>query len=550
MRRFGIQLLREAPSAPLRATANLAHAYQPLARELFSAAFACCWKELSESYRANLVQALKAAFVADVSPEISQALLNLAEFMEHDEGGGLPIEIDVLAELALKCRAYAKALYYKEREYATGKSSSCVEALIRINGKLDLPDAALGLLASCGAYDTPAHVDDGLDDSPYDQPKQHNDMYYSVMHNTGSAVPGADVQKIDFSVKSELWLAKLGAWTEALNLYETQLNNDPDDTSAVVGCMRCFAANAEWREVLDLADHHTLVSSEGSARADLQRKADRMCANAAWRLGQWGDLEKYAHQLVENETTLESSPIAVQASRDGIPIVDFDGAVYSAVLHIHEKSWAKAASAIDSARRAMDSRLAALMTESYGRAYRNMVSAQNIAEMEEIVDYLKLEDDISKSTMIHPANHPNLDQKRNKMLSVWKRRLAGCHEDAEVYDNILSIRSLVLRPEEAIDEKLHLSHLARQNERSKFGERVLLEPLEKMNADTNGECFGFGLPEQVALSCNWSGIKGKAGRTTIGRILDGDLTGIVPPYGEHHEELCNHLLQTAGSVER
>jgi serine/threonine-protein kinase mTOR len=97
---------------------------------------ASCWKELSVFNRTNLVPALKTAFVADVSPEISQALLNLAEFMEHDEGGGLPIEIDVLAELALKCRAYAIKLYYKEREYATGKSSSCVESLIRIYGKL------------------------------------------------------------------------------------------------------------------------------------------------------------------------------------------------------------------------------------------------------------------------------------------------------------------------------------------------------------------------------------------------------------------------------
>lgn len=78
MRRFSIQLLREAPSPALRATASLAHAYLPLARELFSAAFACCWKDLSESYRINLIDALKTAFSAAVSPEILQQLLNLA----------------------------------------------------------------------------------------------------------------------------------------------------------------------------------------------------------------------------------------------------------------------------------------------------------------------------------------------------------------------------------------------------------------------------------------------------------------------------------------
>lgn len=145
MRRFAIQLLREAPSPALRATTSLASAYQPLARELFSAAFACCWRELSGPYRENLVQALETAFKADVSPEILQALLNLAEFMEHDPSGGLPIDISILADLALKCRAYAKALHYKEREYSGGGSSSCVESLISINRKLDLQGEFLPL---------------------------------------------------------------------------------------------------------------------------------------------------------------------------------------------------------------------------------------------------------------------------------------------------------------------------------------------------------------------------------------------------------------------
>ncbi len=140
MRHFAIQLLREAPAPALRATAELAYAYQPLARELFSAAFACCWSELSDHYRADLVQSLKVAFFADASPEILQTLLNLAEYAERDGiPGGLPIEIDVLAELALKCRSYAKALHYKEREHEFGGGGNCIEDLITINRKLDLP---------------------------------------------------------------------------------------------------------------------------------------------------------------------------------------------------------------------------------------------------------------------------------------------------------------------------------------------------------------------------------------------------------------------------
>ena len=44
--------------------------------------------------------------------EILQSLLNLAEFMEHDVEA-LPISLSILAELAQKGHAYAKALHYR-----------------------------------------------------------------------------------------------------------------------------------------------------------------------------------------------------------------------------------------------------------------------------------------------------------------------------------------------------------------------------------------------------------------------------------------------------
>jgi len=145
MRRFAVQLLREAPSPALRACADLAQAYPPLARELFEAAFVSCWFELADHYQDNLVRSFETAFRSETIPqEILQTLLNLAEFMEHDVEA-LPIDIRVLAELAIKCRAYAKALHYKELEYKKDPKG-CVEALISINKKLDLSEAALGVL--------------------------------------------------------------------------------------------------------------------------------------------------------------------------------------------------------------------------------------------------------------------------------------------------------------------------------------------------------------------------------------------------------------------
>jgi serine/threonine-protein kinase mTOR len=72
-----------------------------------------CWTELDERARKELVTALEKALTVPDSPELSLAVLNLAEFMEHCEKGVLPITIKLLGDTAINCRAYAKALYYK-----------------------------------------------------------------------------------------------------------------------------------------------------------------------------------------------------------------------------------------------------------------------------------------------------------------------------------------------------------------------------------------------------------------------------------------------------
>lgn len=72
-----------------------------------------CWTELDETSRKELVSALERALKIPDASELSLAVLNLAEFLEHCEKGALPISIKLLGDTAIICRAYAKALYYK-----------------------------------------------------------------------------------------------------------------------------------------------------------------------------------------------------------------------------------------------------------------------------------------------------------------------------------------------------------------------------------------------------------------------------------------------------
>ena len=145
-RQFSIELLKESPSPALRACWTVAQQYTQLARDLFNASFVSCWTELDAGQQDELMESLHQALVVPDLPEITQTILNLAEFMEHCDRGPLPLEPSLLGEQAMKCRAYAKALHYKEAEFHREPSVPVLEALISINNKLGQKEAAAGLL--------------------------------------------------------------------------------------------------------------------------------------------------------------------------------------------------------------------------------------------------------------------------------------------------------------------------------------------------------------------------------------------------------------------
>lgn len=116
-----------------------------------------------------------------------------------------------------------------------------------------------------------------------------------------------------------------------------------------------------------------------------------------------------------------------------------------------------AADSIDCARKAMDARFTALMAESYNRAYPSMVTAQTLAEMEEIIELQKLEERSKGSSHRHPATKPDTGAARQRLLQVWRERLGGVRADAEVHSSILAVRSLILGPSEDSEATLTLS---------------------------------------------------------------------------------------------
>ncbi|XP_075459599.1 serine/threonine-protein kinase mTOR isoform X2 [Ascaphus truei] len=249
LRRLSVELLKDSSSPALRSCWSLAQAYNPLARDLFNAAFLSCWSELNEDQQDELIRSIELALTSQDIAEVTQTLLNLAEFMEHSDKGPLPLRDDngvvLLGERAAKCRAYAKALHYKELEFQKGLSPAILESLISINNKLQQPEAASGVLE------------------------------YAMKH----------FEELEIQAT---WYEKLHEWEDALLAYDKKIEANKDDSELMLGRMRCLEALGEWGQLhQQCCEKWTIVNEE------TQAKMARMAAAAAWGLGQWDSMEEY-----------------------------------------------------------------------------------------------------------------------------------------------------------------------------------------------------------------------------------------------------------------
>jgi len=251
MRRFSVELLKESPSHALRACASLAGVYQPLAKDLFNSAFVSCWTELYDQYQEELIRSIEKALTStNIPPDILQTLLNLAEFMEHDDKS-LPIDIRTLGRFAAKCHAFAKALHYKELEFEQDQNSQSVEALISINNQLQQSDAAIGILRRAQVY--------------------------------------GEVEL------KEAWFEKLQRWEEALAAYQKREKAEPDNFDIVTGKMRCLHALGEWKMLSEIAQEHW-----NSASQEQRKNMSALAAAAAWGRGEWDLMDTYISVMKES----------------------------------------------------------------------------------------------------------------------------------------------------------------------------------------------------------------------------------------------------------
>jgi serine/threonine-protein kinase mTOR len=430
MRRLSIEFIRQSPSPILRPCAVLAKVYQPLAHELFNAAFVSVWDEIFLQDNADpyadipLISGLEMALRSPQIPgNIRQVLLNLAEFMDMQDKR-LPLDIQLLAKQAEAANMFAKCLHYREIEFNsvnTLPSSECIEALITVNSQLGMKEAASGVLTY--VRDRHKHIQI----EPY-------------------------------------WLEKLTRWQEARDSYTKQSQqwrtSHPEDTPAQhenwmnseLGYLRCLHALGEDTDLCTTArevlSHVRAVEGQVDSYDTWMTEVQRLGANAAWMLGKWDQME----QFLDGGTLGKHHDVQLEN----------DGTFYEAVFSIHRCDYKRASKLVGETREAVSTNISSLLSESYSRAYRSMVTMQVLSELEELIDYRKYESkclsgtgftpgavDISKCLSRRTSNgieiiedsvHEILEDLALKKLTLvqkWQSRLQCAPREVDVYRLIL-----------------------------------------------------------------------------------------------------------------
>ena len=387
-------LFLQSPSYALFCCQSVSDYYQPLTSELYNYAFMSVWKMLNMDQKSTLINYLNIALESSKTPpEIQLTILNLAEFIEREENHIEFINFEKLGQVADVCKAYAKALYYVENYYRNNHDYKSLEKLITLYHALELPESAIGILKLAKKYHEITNEED--------------------------------------------WYLKLHQWKETLDVINTKPKVDNEgklDLDITTRNITCLDGLSDWESLLTLGKEiETNTNVNVNVNETFTSKMNLALAKASLNLGEWDNLKHYTSKIKpeEDEDIYETN-------------------FFSAVLEIKEKNYTKAQEYINKARNAIDEKIKTLLTESYQRAYKLLISNEQLYELEEII------------TLYTKTSHDDIRTRSELLRKRWDERLEISDKDIKNYERTLAIRGLLFRLDEDYETHLKLAKICRR----------------------------------------------------------------------------------------
>ena len=277
----------------------------------------------------------------------------------------------------------------------------------------------------------------------------------------------------------ESWYEKLEQWDDALEAYRRKLDElmhvdstqaTEDRREAMVGQLRCLAALAEWEEIQTIFEAGNRASVDWD---EYRNDVTTIAAKAAWHLGDWDQMEKCTDQLERDLHLRGRLPNADRVDASGkykssvVNSTDCD--FYKAILAIRRGSQDEARVHLAAAREVLGTELAGARRRSlHDRSYNALIRAQQLAELDEVIEYSQLASIASAAA----------SRRQQTIRKMWRDRIFIVKRDVEVWQSLLQVRSLVLPMSEETEIWLKFAALNRKQGRERQSRRTLLRLLE------------------------------------------------------------------------
>jgi len=388
--------------------------------ELYNSAFYNFWISCNDNLKNELSENLKEILKNPKTPDdILLIILNSIEYVNKEENSEMElIEFSLLGEIANNCKAHAKALYYAENEYMNNDSSEELKNLINLYIELELPESSLGIY----------RLAQKKSKISFNNLLKEKDLSL-IFHQWKKAI-----KKLDEHRKTD----KNGKF-----IYD--LNNE-NDKSLLIKKALCLEGLSDWEKLIEIGDDLIKIDNENEEENILEKKNENIkinipnvLSNAAFNLGNFEKLRIYSKHISSEEDEDNK----------------YEENFFKAILAIKDNEYSKAQKYINIARDSIYDNIKALLNESYERAYKFLLDNENLCQLEDIIK-------LNKNNNI---NSQEYNKKKENLKIKWDRALDLKKEDIKDYQRIISIRRIILSPEEDYLTSLELSKICRKKDK-------------------------------------------------------------------------------------
>jgi Phosphatidylinositol 3- and 4-kinase/FAT domain/FKBP12-rapamycin binding domain/Domain of unknown function (DUF3385)/FATC domain len=507
---LGAALFAQSSSPAIRSVAVLGERYPPFTRELFNAAFLSCWTSpLDAEAQQTIVDDFTSALNCPSLPlTVKQMLLDLFEFMDHDERP-LPFQMDLIARAAVDVGAYAKALRYKETEYQSFiPNPQTLREMI--SGRYGLIEIYNHLGHTVSAVGTIVHFEHLANDDPGSSQvrQQYNETLHllpeALVEYQNAATAYADVGVATVNANSYEEGQRLfsigsgvGPVTQAALISGgsagVQSSDDRRDLKwfLTLSQLRCLDRLGRWREMEELVST-TWQNAAGNAHALASLAREGRAASVAFDLSCWDRFRERVQRIEEDS---------------------WDGQFYRSLLCVRDsilepEKLIDAKKHITAGRKLLDAGLTTRASEGYPRAYGDVLNAQHLVEMEEMINFLPFRQKAVNSDSSHRNLSGDLDIRTtgrtsdievdvalSNMKAEWQARLDDVKPDQHTWYRLLMIRALVLNPKECSDQWLQFATKCRKSGRLPMASEALRMLVSAYDSVSNGNSMSRDLEQ-------------------------------------------------------